>query len=173
MKVFRRHYVLSLYRTNKLEEILDILEPWISEVLHSDSPFLRQVASYHLRPLGSSSAPRFFKSILAGEIIRLNETEDLKAALRLSIIISYRDYNPSKGNVSLVTWLAWRIPYELSKLVTWRVVHPITPFEESFLPSEIEEFERTFEVKRQIGILSKDLDLDKQSKHYYLKKVKD
>jgi len=172
VKIFRRYYVLSLYRTNKLEEILDILEPWINEVLCIDSPFLRQVASYHLRPFENSASPKFFKNILANEIVRLNEIEDLKAAIRLSIVISYRDYNPSKGNVSLVNWLAWRIPYELSKLVTWRVVHSISPFSEDFLPSEVEDFERTFEVERQIGILSKDLELNKQSMHYYLRKVR-
>lgn len=172
MKIFSRYYVLRLYRTNKLVEILEILEPWISEVLYKNSPFLRQVASYHLRVFGSSYSPRFFKNIIANEILRLTEQEDLYSIIRLAIIICYRNYDPSKGNVSLVTWLAWRIPYEVSKLVTWRVTHLISPFIEEFLPTEIEEFERTFELERQIGIISKDLELDKRSKHYYLRKVR-
>ena len=172
MKIFKRFYVRRLYRTNKLEEILDILDLWIEEVLYENSPFLRQVASYHLRPLGSSSAPRFFKRILAGEILRLNEEEDLRSSVLLSIIISFRKYNPAKGNVSLVTWLSWNIPYELSKLVTWRIVHPVGPFEEYFFSPEIKEFEEVCGIERQIDILSIDLGLERQSKYYYLQKVR-
>lgn len=173
MRIFRRHYVLRLYRTNDLDNILDILENWIDEVLYEDSPFLRQVASYHLRRLGSSSAPRFFKKILANEILRLTELEDLKASVRMSVVVSYRNYKPSKGNVSLVTWLSWRIPYELSKLVTWRVAHPVEPFEEVFLLPDIVEFDETSERERQVVIISNDLGLEKQTKYYYLRKVKE
>lgn len=173
MRIFRRFYVLRLYRAFKLEDILDILENWVAEVLCEDSPFLRQVASYHLRQHGSSYAPRFFKTVLANEILRLTELEDLKSSLKLAIIISYRNYNPSKGNVSLVDWLSWKIPYEMSKLVTWRVAHTVEPFEEAFLPVEIERFERTSETERQIAILSEDLGLDKQTKYYYLRKARE
>ncbi len=171
MRIFQRTYALRLYRTNKLEKILEILEPWIDDVLYMGSPFLRQVASYHLRVAGSSYAPRLFKTVLASEIIRLNEMDDLKASLRLAIIIAFRMYDLSKGNVSLVTWLAWKIPYELSKLVTWRIFHPVEPYSEDYLPFMRCKFERTFEKKRQTAILAADLKLDKRSKYYYLKKV--
>ena len=173
MRIFPRFYALRLYRTNQLEDILDILDSWVDEVLYENSPFLRQVASYHLRPTGRSSSPRIFKRILANEILRLTEPEDLKAIVKLAIVVSYRNYKPSKGNVSLVNWLSWRIPYEVSKWVTWREAHPVEPFEEAFLPPEIDEFERTFEIERQIVILSKDLGLEKQIKYYYLQKVKE
>ena len=172
MKIFPKFYTRRLYRVNKLEDILKILEPWIDKVLYKESPFLRQVASYHLRQFGSSSAPRLFKSIVAGEIYRLNEEEDLKASLRAAIVIAYRKYNPAKGNVSLVNWLSWKIPYEMSKWVTWKVTHPIEPFIEDFLPAEIIRFERTLEKERQIGILSEDLNLEKQVKQYYLRKAR-
>ena len=164
VKIFKKFYARRLYRACGLESILDILDPWVDDVLFEVSPFLRQVASYHLRPFGSSSAPRFFKTVIAHEILRLNEPEDLRAAVKLAVIICYRGYRPSKGNVDLVTWLSWRIPYELSKLVAWRKAHPIEPFEECFLPLEIEQFDRTLEVERQIGILSEDLGLGSQTK---------
>lgn len=173
MRIFKRYYARRLYRTNKLSDILDILEDWPGGVLYEGSPFLRQVASYYLNFYGGSYAPRFFKTIIADEILRLNEKEDLIGYLKLAIILSYRNYKPSKGNVSLVTWLSWRIPYELSKLVTWKVTHPIGPFDESFIPAEIERFEETFETERQVAILSEDLGLEKQSKYYYLQKVKE
>lgn len=173
MKIFSKFYARRLYRSYKLEEILTILDPWIDEVLYFGSPFLRQIASYHLRLLGGSSSPRFFKTVLGNEILRLTGLKDLKAFTFLSIIEAFRIYNPSKGNVNLVTWLAWRVPYELSKLVTWKVTHPIGPFEEAFLPPDIEDFERTFTIERQVDILSKDLKLEKQTKYYYLEKVKE
>jgi hypothetical protein len=173
MKIFRKFYVRRLYRVYKLEDILEVLKPWVKEVLYENSPFLRQVASYRLRDQGGSSCPRIFKTILGNEIFRLMEIEDLEASLRVAIVVSYREYNPAKGNVSLVNWLSWRIPYELSKLVTWKVTHPIGPFDEAFSPAEIDIFERTFELERQIVILSKDLQIDKQAKYYYLKKAKE
>ncbi len=172
MKIFRRHYVLQLYRTSDLTDIINILNPWVDEIIYYDSPFLRQVASYHLRVFGSSSAPRFFKTILAGEILRLTELEDLKASIMLALVIAYRAYNPSKGNVSLVTWLSWKIPYEVSKLVTWKVTHPISPVDEFYVSRDFDRFCDTVEIVKQIGILSEDLDLDKQTKYYYSRKVK-
>ncbi len=172
MKIFPKCYARELYHSVHLAEVTAILDPWIDEVLYSKSPFLRQVASYYLRVYGSSSAPRFFKNLIGDEILRLNEPEDLKASIHAAIIIAYREFKPYITDQSMVTWLSWRIPYEVSKLVTWRVIHPIGPFDECFLPPEIDEFERTFEVERQIGIISKDLGLERQSKSFYLQKVK-
>jgi hypothetical protein len=173
LRIFHKAYARQLYHASHLAEVIAILDPWIDEILYPGSPFLRQVASYFLRPYGRSSSPRFFKNLVGSEILRLNELEDLKSSINLAIVISYRDYKPYYSDQSRVTWMSWRIPYEVSKLVTWRVVHPIEPCEECFLPLEIEEFNRVFEIKRQIGIISKDLCLEKQYKYYYLQKVKD
>ena len=172
MKIFPKAYARQLYHATHLAEIIAILDPWIDEVVYPKSPFLRQIASYFLRPFGRSSAPRFFKNLVGDEILRLNDFEDLRSSIHLAIIKSYRDYKPYLSDQSLVTWMSWKIPYEVSKLVTWQVTHPIGPFEESFFPPEILDFENTFEFERQVDIISKDLKLEKQSKYYYLQKVK-
>jgi len=171
MKIFSRYYTRRLYWSFCLLDILDALTPWVKEILYEGSPFLRQVATYYLRPFGSSYAPRFFKTIIAGEILRLNEMEDLHASLFLSIIEAHSRYDPDKGNTDLVNWLSWTIPYEFSKLVTWRVTHPITPFEEAVEDPQRVEFESVFEKERQVVIMVDDLGLSRQLKYYYLNKL--
>lgn len=168
MKIFPRFYVRRLYRVYKLSDVLRVLDPWIDDVLYPESPFLRQVASYLLRRQGGSRAPRFFKTVLAGEIWRLNEYEDLRASVQLAIVEAHRKYNPSKGKVDLVNWLSWNVPYEISKFIVWRIVAPIGPFSEAYTPSEIPLFEGISATERKIGILSEDLGLDRQTKYYYI-----
>jgi hypothetical protein len=173
VKIFEKFYVRRLYRAKTLNEILNILDPWINEVLYINSPFLRQVASYHLRKFGSSYAPKIFKNTIGNEILRLNDFEDLRSCIILSIIESYRAYNSMKGNVNLINWLSWKIPYEVSKLVTWRVTHNIYPFNEEFNDPLINTFEDQNRIEYQINLLCSDLNLDSQTKYYYLRKRKE
>jgi len=170
MKIFPKYYVRRLYRTNKLEEITKILLPWVDETLYQDSPFLLHSASYKLKRMGGVVAPKLFKKIVSDEILRLNELEDLKASLCLAIIESYRSYKPSKGKVDLVNWLSWNIPYQFSKLVTWRITHPIEPFEEASDTPENILLDPFSGNDYKIAIICEDLGLSKQVKYYYLNK---
>jgi hypothetical protein len=171
MKIFPRKFVRQLYRTNNLEEILSILSPWITLVAKPQSPFMRQVASYLLRKQGGSYAPRFFKEIVASEIIRLTESEDLTSILNLSIIESFAEFRPGKGT-DLVNWLSWKIPYHCSKLVTYRAIHSIEPCERSAIPKNLTEFEGIEATKRKVAIICSDLGLKRQNRYYYLKELR-
>jgi hypothetical protein len=173
LKIFRKYYVRYLYTLNKLDDIIELLIPWIDEVLYKDSPFLLEVASYRLRKYGCSYAPKIFKTVIANEILRLNELEDLRSMVLLAIVISYRRYNPAKGKVDLTNWLSWTIPYELSKLVTWKITHPIEPAEVEYIHPEMEEFEKNIEIENQISILCKELNIPSWKTIDYLVKSKE
>lgn len=168
MKIFPKRYFLKLYYSKDLNEILSILDSWIDLVTKPNSPFLRQIASYHLRLYGSSYAPRIFKRVIADEMLRLNEKEDIRATINLAIIESYREFDPKKGT-DLITWLSWRIPFHCSEWLTYQVTHPIEPFDESVLSPEIIKFEELLHSGEKVAIISQDLELSRFTKHYYLK----
>jgi hypothetical protein len=173
MKIFSKFYVRRLYRTRTLNEVLSVLDSWIDEVLYRDSPFLQQIASHFLRKYGSSYAPRFFKRVLGNEILRLNHYDDLRSCVILAIIESYRDYNPAKGNITLVNWLSWRIPYEVHKLVTLTETKIIVPVDIEFKDPMIERMEDSDYINHQIDIVCSDLCLGKQVRYSYKQKRKD
>jgi len=166
MKIFRKHYVRRLYHAKTLEEIVKVLEPWGEEVLQPDSLFLSQVASYKLRIYGCSYAPTIFKQALGRVFLQLYEMEDLRASLRLAIVEAYRSYDSGKGRVDYVNWLSWKIPYEMSKLLTWRIVRYIYPLEEYINP-RLEEFEEKDEQSRQFGIITSEISLARRKFERY------
>lgn len=162
MKIFPRYYARRLYRTTSLEEILETLISWKTLVLRPGSPFLRQIASYFF-PTGSST-PRFFKEVLGDEILRVVGREDMESIIDLAIVASYRRFNP-RGGTGLVGWLSWTIPYECSKWVYWRGLHPV--FGEEYYDVALEEFETYNWTKERIAILCNEAGLCKQSKYYW------
>ena len=170
MRIFPRYYARRLYRVSKLDNLIELLQPWIDEVLYYDSPFLRQVASYLLRRHGGSYAPRIFKRVISGEILRLNTLEDLRGVVNLAIVEAFRKHDPH-GGTDLPNWLSWYVPYEVSKLVTWRVFKPLEPFSEAVFSIELAEFENFDSSVSEIAIISSDLGLDRQKKYYYLNKM--
>jgi hypothetical protein len=146
---------------------MKICDDWAEEVIYLGSPLLRQIASYSLRRLGGALAPRLFKQLLGDEMLRVMGKPDFKASLLLGVVVAYRRFEPEKGNMTLINWLSWVAPYETSKHVYWRELHPIEPFEEAYFLPELEEFEASSVIDRKIDILAEDLGLDKQRKLYY------
>jgi hypothetical protein len=153
VRIFPKYYARRIYFARNLEKIIEELNPWIDEVISGPTPFLQRVSGYILKNQGHGCAPDIYKKVVSTEIIRLTGHKDLKAIVFLAIVESYRKYDPSKGRCDIVTWLAWQIPYIVSKWVTWKVTHPIEPVIESVDPAE-PEFNT---LDRHIGIISKEL----------------
>ena len=155
MKIFPKKYFRELCQSKSLEESLTILQAWIVLVLVPNSPFLRQVSTYHLREFGSSYAPRFFKKIVSQEILRLYESEDLKSLLTLAIIESYREFDPDRG-LSRLNFMSWRIPYLFARQIKIRKTHLIEPFEEAYYPDDYKIIEETDWGKFHFDIIYKE-----------------
>jgi hypothetical protein len=139
--------------------------PWVKETASEAGPFFWQVSSYYLKKHGGSYAPRLFKKIISKEIIKLNEEEDLRSIILLSIIESYREYNSSKGSVDLVNWISWMVPYKVSKMVTWRVTHPVEPSDLC-----VDEPQVLDNTEKQISIIGRELGLTGKQRKFYRSK---
>jgi len=166
VKIFQKYYVRRLYRATSLDDITKILLPWAKDVARPDSPFMLQVSGHLLKSVGGVLAPHILKRLMAHEICRVMFRKDLEASIMLSLIETYRRHDMTKG-VDIVNWLSWITPYECSKLVYWRDIHPSdwqdTP--ELDIESTIDS-----SVSVRIQLLCDILGLSKQLRYYYRRK---
>jgi hypothetical protein len=136
MKIFPKRFVRQLHHAKSLDDVIKILVPWTDKVVYDGSVVLKRVAYYVYSRRGITSPTKFLLTVMAEEIYRVTGLEDLKQILLLSVTICYRKYNPLRGNCDLINYLSWMVPYEASKLISWKAIHPIGP--ESLLIEPIE-----------------------------------
>lgn len=162
LRVFSKYYVRRIYRDKTLPQLLSTLDSWVDKSLQTRSKLLLQTTGYILWPVGGVFAPFSLRDIVIKEILRLNDYEDLRSSLILSIIEAYREFIPDHGT-DIVNWLARRVPYLFSKVITWRIFHGI---DENFSYSI--DFSIDFRVDDvRVDLISEQLGLSPQLKRYY------
>ena len=175
MKIFPKKFVSILYRFEGSPKFFEVLKDWANYVSYTNSPILRQVASYHLRDFGFSNAPRDIKQDLGNYIFESIGVDDFTQTILLAGVEGVRGYDSSRGNCSLVNYLSWYIPYRVSRLTAWVIKPNITYLEDMYShygEEDLETFVCTSFRKRNFDILCADIGASKQLKYFYAERDK-
>lgn len=116
MKIFDKYSVRRITKANSLEEAYIDLTPWFDRHAQIPSYVWYQIVSYFLRIQGGAWAPDALKKLLTNIVFENYELEDRRAMLVLGFIESWNKFNAKKGS-DRVNYIAWTLPYNVSKMV--------------------------------------------------------